>query len=79
MKYVIGIVRNSSAEHVFIFPRTINHNDFAKFMRIHEVRSAGFFSLDDAGEMHCYGKSESLNVPSRPQDTELVKKEMNRY
>lgn len=69
MKYII--VDNGLCEEVVIFAKTFQHVDIAG--RIGgRVVSAGFVTLLD-GKMECYGKSISLDIPSREKiDTKVV-------
>ena len=80
-KYVV-VSSDEQGEQLFTFPKDINHDDFAEvlnYIKIGEGRnwkrvyrkpiSAGF--TDGA---RCYGKSETLELGSRPnQDTALLK------
>jgi hypothetical protein len=83
MKYVV-VSSEEQGEQLFIFPKNINHDSFAEVLsnirfykngnlrdwkRIYrEPISAGF-----TDGVKCYGKSESLNLNSRPEDTEILK------
>ena len=79
MKYVV--VSSELGQQLFIFPKSINHNDFAEVLshirhekgvsweRVYkEPVSAGF-----TDGVTCYGKSESLSLKSSPNDTALLK------
>ena len=79
MKYVV-VESVEAGEQLFVFPRTINHDQFADVLshirhgygrdwnRIYRKPiSAGF--TDGA---KCYGRSESLNLDARPGDTRLL-------
>jgi len=80
MKYVV-VSSEEQGEQLFVFPGNINHDSFAEVLshiRVGEGRnwkrvfretiSAGF-----TDGLKCYGRSESLNIGSRPEDTELLK------
>jgi hypothetical protein len=80
MKYVV-VSSDEQGQQLFIFPKNINHDSFAEILnhiKIGEGRnwkriqrkpiSAGF-----TDGVKCYGKSESLNLSSRQEDTELLK------
>lgn len=81
MKYIV--TRDESGrEEAFVFPRTIDHDAMAEVLgRIknqthgnwrrvfREPVSAGFMDQDGI----CYGKSETLGLSARPEDTELLK------
>lgn len=80
MKYVV--TRNEAdLEEIFLFLPTINHDAMAEALsgiknstrgnwyRVHrQAVSAGF--VDRAGA--CYGRSESLGLSARPEDTRLL-------
>lgn len=80
-KYVVVSVRSGRfTEQMFIFPKTVNHDEFAETLRrmksgdhrnwtrpYGEPISAGFTNLTS-----CYGRSETLNIDSRQADTELL-------
>jgi len=79
MKYIV--TENEEGEReIFVFPRSVPHNAFAEVVagirnqthgnwrRIRRKPvSAGFV---DGGR--CHGRSESLHLKSRPEDTELL-------
>ena len=82
MKYVV-VRSDEQGEQLFIFPKNINHDDFADvlgYIKFHKGRdwerifrkpvAAGFTD----GRV-CYGRSETLGLDSRPQDTALLTKE----
>ena len=79
MKYVV--VDAEGDEQLFIFPKTIDHDRFAdvlNFIKVGHDRdwkriyrkpiSAGF-----TDGVTCYGRSESLHLESRKQDTLLLR------
>lgn len=80
MKYIITRT-DEGKEEIFIFSRDIHHDCFAEIVdairnqkhgnwrRINrEPVSAGFI---EGGK--CVGRSESLNLDSRPQDSDFLK------
>ena len=80
MKYIVFRNQVTDEEEIFLFPKSVDHDVFAEsmgFMRNHtwgnweRIRrtpiSAGFV---DANQ--CWGKSESLNLVSRPEDSNLL-------
>ena len=73
MKYInfenIGIV---------IFPELIQHSDMAQIVG-HKAISAGFFNVADADDAHCFGKSVSLGIASRPEDTKELQRNLRGY
>jgi hypothetical protein len=74
-KYII--VMNRSIETPILFPPWFGHDEVANGR---EVISAGFISIHvDDGKIKsgCYGKSISLRIPSRPEDTQIVQNMIN--
>lgn len=87
MKYIVTKTEDGKKE-IFIFPRSINHDDFAEVLS-HVKRYTGliFGGREDwvreyrepvsAGfideDFNCYGESESLGLKSDPEDTRLLK------
>lgn len=80
MKYVV-VNSEEAGEQLFIFPRTIDHDKFAEVLsRIrygsdlnweHIYRKPVAAGFTD-GHV-CYGRSETLSLNSRPQDTRLLR------
>ena len=81
MKYVVakGVINGEEVELPFLFPMQINHNEFAALVPrmfyarmgdFHEIVSAGFYRGGRSS-----GRSETLNIKSRPEDTALIKGE----
>lgn len=64
------------ADSVFLFPTWENHADVAARLGYKPV-SAGFVrvTVDDQGviQVHTYGRSESLNMESDPEDAQLIR------
>lgn len=57
-------------ELMIMFPKVLNHDDTAALFRGFSVISAGFVDLIS---QKCYGRSESLNLDSRPnEDSQLL-------
>ena len=71
-KYVI-----TSDNKIIVFPELFQHSEFRSFKPI----SAGFISFGVNKEGNpsctCYGESISLNLKSRPEDTEIAKRQLN--
>lgn len=73
MKYVV-VQRGDNPEEIFIFPKTIDHDAFAEVLSYIKVGgrdwkrerakpiSAGFTDGEE-----CFGRSETLNLDSRPK------------
>jgi len=71
LKYVVD-----ECDGFAIFPPYVNHDDVARLMALRgfPVVGAGFIEIFD-GEVHCYGKSQSLKMASRGSldDTVIAK------
>ena len=79
-KYVV-VKAEEGGEQIFIFPKTIDHDRFAEVLSVIRVDdgprgwkrprwapvSAGF-----TDGVRCYGRSETLNLDSRMQDSKLL-------
>lgn len=78
MKYIIVRDRNDE-EHAIVFPDAIIHKDVARIHRAADVRviSAGSCSIKNspATVSQAWGKSESLEIESRPEDTDILVKD----
>ncbi len=81
MKYVVA-TSEEQGEQLFVFPKNINHNNFAEILSYIKIGSdhnwkrvrrkpisAGF-----TDGVKCYGRSESLNLDSRAEDTALLQR-----
>lgn len=66
MKYII--FRHENIEYPVIFPISMTHTDVAKYIPMKPV-SAGFV---DIASLVCFGRSESLNLSSREQDSKIL-------
>jgi len=73
-KYIV-ILWNQK-EQVVAFPNRVQHAEVFKYTKQEaphiQLVSAGFF-LADGDTLWAGGRSESLDVESRPQDTDLLK------
>lgn len=70
MKYVV--VKNDMGMLVpIVFPETINHSTIPREGRCHSVVSAGFCFCEN-GKWGAFGRSQTLNVDSRPEDGKLI-------
>jgi hypothetical protein len=54
-----------------IFSEGIKHRDLGHGLN---VTSAGFCRFDDENQIHAYGESISLNLSSKPEDSEIIQK-----
>lgn len=67
-----------------LWPRTVRddvwHNRMASFVTNEcaggKIISAGSVRFDHTGKPQCYGRSESLNINSLPEDSELLAKQL---
>jgi len=73
MKYII-VKNQSENENAIVFCDNITHRNVARIHRVSDERvvSAGFFVLDENNTATAYGRSESLNMDSRPEDSEII-------
>lgn len=80
MKYVV--VDSEAGEQLFVFPKNIDHDEFASVLsyikhgsarnweRIYRKPIAAGFT----DGVYCYGRSETLDLESRGVDTALLQK-----
>ena len=75
MKYII--VDWNGLEVPLIFPCFWKHDDFARnYWGMGPVVSAGFLKQDDCGNLYTTGRSDSLGVKSRPEDLEIITRQL---
>lgn len=67
LKYII--IEQAGVEIPIVFPELLPHEVVAGRSR---VKSAGFCELDAEAQWQAGGKSVSLGLNSRPQDTEIL-------
>jgi hypothetical protein len=85
MKYVVIKFEDDTPDNIkmFIFPKAINHNDFVESMGALRHRNPNRYndwkrhfpnplSAGFTDGKACYGKSESLGIDSRKEDTALL-------
>ncbi len=72
-KYVI--VNSLGLEQAIIFPGSVSH-DFAVCVEKAKPIAAGFFQVDDHGEVRVEGHSNTLHLHSRHQDPEIIKQSL---
>lgn len=68
---------NRGEEFAIVFPKELTHRDVARVHRVGQnvVISAGFCSRNKlTGEWSAYGRSESLGMESRPEDSVVLNK-----
>ena len=74
-----------------IFPNVLSHADVARISYA-SVISAGFIQVcgddkpmdgacvrENAAKVCCFGDSETLKKKSRPEDSEIIDRELNRW
>ncbi len=57
----------------YVFSDLVSHDDFAHRIGGKPI-SAGFCYITEDGQYQTYGKSISLNLESRPEDTNILNK-----
>jgi hypothetical protein len=77
MKYII--VDIDGLEIPIIFGNILVHKLVAGRMPHRGVISAGFISYDKINGIQAYGKSTTLKVSSRPEDTDIIRRNIERY
>lgn len=79
-KYIV-IETNRDGEISFLFPQVVGHDDMCEMLKSRypdlKVLSAGFWSINNGGDLIPYGSSVSLNVNSRPEDIYILNKDHN--
>lgn len=68
MKYIV--VKIQGAERLLPFSLEVKHSDFAEYFAGCNLVSAGFIN---PSQKQCYGDSLSLNLASRPEDTDILR------
>jgi len=80
MKYVV-VTCEEDGEQLFIFPKSIGHDAFAEVLS--HIKTGGYnwtrlfrepIAAGFTDGQRCYGYSELLDLDSRKEDTELLKK-----
>ena len=68
-KYICGEFPSDTGklEGAVVFPKWMIHSEVARNLR-GKINGAGFFYIVD-GEVSVFGRSESLNIDSRPEDS----------
>ena len=76
MKYVMA--KKEGEAIPVIFSQAFTHSSIAERLGFSskELVSAGFISLDAAGNIICFGKSLSLHMRSRPEDSDIITREL---
>jgi hypothetical protein len=71
LKYIIDKYNNFA-----IFSKANQHSDIAKSFYSQPI-AAGFCHITAEHKIKCYGKSISLNLQSRKEDSEIIQKALN--
>ena len=66
-KYII--IKHAGTEVPLVFSPVLSHKQVAGMT---EVESAGYCELDIAGQWIANGRSDSLELSSRPQDADIL-------
>ncbi|HCR35581.1 TPA: hypothetical protein DIU22_00850 [Candidatus Woesebacteria bacterium] len=76
MKYIAG--RIESLDTLIMFPNYHDHREMSQTLRM-KATSAGFVSGLGSGDICCYGRSVSLKLESKPEDTEKLQRIIKGY
>lgn len=80
MKYVV-VEDESGNEHLFVFPKVFDHDCFAEVLS--HIKTGGLnwsrqyrkpVSAGFTDGRRCYGRSETLGLSARTDDSELLEK-----
>ena len=70
-KYLI--LQTPEGEKAVIFPEeNFFHDEMAERLGSLGIIAAGFVQIEDNGKVHCFGRSESLDIEGRGEDDEIV-------
>ena len=70
-KYLI--LQTPEGEKAVIFPEeNFFHDEMAERLGSLGIIAAGFVQIGDNGKVHCFGRSESLEIEGRGEDDEIV-------
>lgn len=82
LKYVI-VLGDADIETAIVFNENLTHKDVVRHYKIGRVVSAGFCSLlpmlnivETRRGVNVWGKSETLQKDCRPQDGEIIQKQL---
>jgi len=76
MKYII--FKGYLCEEPVIFSKLQNHDDMASLLKgIGKPVSAGYIDYDDGGYISAHGRSSTLELESRPEDSEIIDRFMD--
>lgn len=63
---------NADGPGFVVWAGGMSHADMARALGASSVRSAGFIHLAPSGDLHCDGRSESLDIAALPADSLLA-------
>jgi len=66
MKYI------RTEDGIIVFPMIIAHAEMKRSIGNRDILSAGFVKQDKDKKLVCFGRSESLNIKSDPEDTMIL-------
>ena len=70
-KYLI--LQTPTGEKAVIFPEEgFYHDEMAKKLGSLGVNAAGFVEFGEDGKIHCFGRSESLDIETRGEEDEII-------
>ena len=70
-KYLI--LQTPTGEKAVIFPEEgFYHDEMAKQLGSLGINSAGFVEIAENGKIHCFGRSESLDIETRGEEDEII-------
>ena len=70
-KYLI--LQTPEGEKAVIFPEeNFYHDEMVERLGQLGIIAAGFVQIEENGKVHCFGRSESLDVEGRGEDDEIV-------
>jgi hypothetical protein len=67
------IFQTPDGERAVVFPNdNFFHDEMSSSFPNYEVLSAGFVQIIENGQVHCFGRSDSLNIDNRGEDDEII-------
>ena len=81
MKYIMATIRGTTNTPI-IFPEYITHIEIKRKLKIEEITSAGFVTIDIVNNepvAKCYGESLTLNLVSKETDGDKITRYFRGY
>ena len=70
-KYLI--LQTPTGEKAVIFPEEgFYHDEMANKLGSLGINAAGFVEIAETGKIHCFGRSESLDIETRGEEDEII-------